>query len=102
MTAITFDTHAFIKRLTAAGMPEQQAEAVTTMVGEARDAEASQLATKADILAVKGEILAAKSELKAEMSELKAEMMKWMIGALGFQTLAILGGLAALLKLAAK
>ena len=26
MSAIAFDTHAFIKRLTAAGMPETQAE----------------------------------------------------------------------------
>ncbi|HEX2151781.1 MAG TPA: hypothetical protein VHG31_07285 [Stellaceae bacterium] len=33
------------------------------------------------------------------MAELKAEMLKWMFGAVGLQTLAILGGVAALFKL---
>ncbi|MEO5373197.1 MAG: CCDC90 family protein [Alphaproteobacteria bacterium] len=85
MVAISFDTHAFIKRMTAAGMPEQQAETVADALRESRESDMSQLVTKAD--------------LRAEMAETKAEMMKWMIGALGLQTLAILGGLAALIRL---
>lgn len=49
MSAITFDTHAFVKRLTAAGMPEAQAEAVTSMVKEARETDLDSLATKVDL-----------------------------------------------------
>ena len=46
MAAITFDTHAFIKRLTAAGMPEPQAEILAEE--QARLIE-DRLATKTDI-----------------------------------------------------
>lgn len=46
---LAIDAHAFIKRLTAAGMPEAQAEAVTSLVKEAQDGAAGELATKADL-----------------------------------------------------
>ena len=38
-------------------------------------------------------------EIRGELAELKADMLKWMFGAVGLQTLAILGGVAALLRL---
>ena len=50
MSSITFDTHASVKRLIAAGMPESQAEAVTTMVQEVRENDLYQMATKTDLL----------------------------------------------------
>ena len=50
MSTMTFDTHAFIKRLTAAGMPEAQAEAVTDTVKEARETDLERLSTKTDLL----------------------------------------------------
>ena len=37
---------------------------------------------------------------KPDLAETKAEILKWMFGAIGFQTLAILGGVAILLRLA--
>ncbi len=37
MSAITFDTHAFIKRLTAAGMPELQVEVLAEEQGVDRN-----------------------------------------------------------------
>ena len=37
MSAIAFDTHAFIKRLTAAGMPEIQAEVLAEAAGDLID-----------------------------------------------------------------
>ena len=46
MAAIAFDTHAFVKRLTAAGMPESQAEILAEE--QARLIE-DRLATKADV-----------------------------------------------------
>lgn len=68
MTSLAFDTHAFIKRLIAAGMPEAQAETVTSLVKEAQENGVSSLATKAD--------------LREEIAPLKAELMlvKWMLG----------------------
>jgi len=38
-------------------------------------------------------------EIRVELVALKAEMLKWMFGAVGLQTLAILGGVAALFRL---
>ncbi len=36
---------------------------------------------------------------KAALAETKAEILKWMFGAISFQTLAILGGVTLLLRL---
>ena len=53
MSAIAFDTHAFIKRLTGAGMPEAQAEILAEE--QARLSE-TQLATKTDLERLKHEL----------------------------------------------
>lgn len=53
MNAIAFDTHAFIKRLTAAGMPEPQAEVLAEEQAKLIE---TQLATKADLEALKHEL----------------------------------------------
>jgi len=46
MTTITFDTHAFVKRLIAAGMPEPQAEVLADQQTKLID---DKLATKHDL-----------------------------------------------------
>ena len=46
MASIVFDTHAFVKRLTAVGMPEEQAEALADEQAKLID---ERLATKADL-----------------------------------------------------
>ena len=46
MTIVAFDTHKYVKRLTAAGMPENQAEVIAD---EQRSLIEDQLATKRDI-----------------------------------------------------
>ena len=46
MNAITFDTHRFVKKLTAAGMPEAQAE---VLAEQQRDLIEDKLATKRDL-----------------------------------------------------
>ena len=53
MSAIAFDTHAFIKRLTIAGMPEAQAE---VLAEEQTKLIETQLATKADLNLLKHEL----------------------------------------------
>ncbi len=38
-------------------------------------------------------------ELRRDLAETKVEILKWLIGLIGFQTIAVLGGVAALIKL---
>lgn len=63
------------------------------------------LATKADLAAAIAEL---RTELKTEFAELKTEfagtkidLLKWIIGAIGFQTV-VLGALISLVRIAAK
>lgn len=60
MSAIAFDTHAFIKRLMLAGMPEAQAEILAEEQSKLIE---TQLATKAGIAEVRKDIELAKHEL---------------------------------------
>ncbi len=39
------------------------------------------------------------AEVERKIAEARAEILKWMFGAVGLQTLAILGGVAALFRL---
>ena len=112
--AIAFDTHRFVKHLTASGFTEQQAEALAS---EQVNLLNSNLATKADIESVKAEIEALRQETKAgiealrqetkadnaslrqetkaDIESVKADLLKWMFGAMIAQ-----GGLiVALVKL---
>ena len=83
--AIAFDTYKFVKRLTAHGFTEEQAE---VLAAEQVNLLNSNLATKSDIEALR-------LATKADIETLKADLMKWLIGALIAQ-----GGLiVALVKL---
>ena len=116
MSVALFNTHAFVKRLTAAGMPEIQAEILADenvrLIDErlATKADLANHATKADIgllktdiETLKADVGALKSDLantatKAELAEVKADILKWMFGTIGFQTVVILGAVVLLLK----
>ncbi len=117
MSVVLFDTHAFVKRLTAAGMPEAQAEVLADQQAQLID---ERLATKADIsvlATVKGlddlrsdtknglddlrrdtrkGLDDLRSDSKVMLAETKADILKWVIGTIGFQTLVILGAVLAL------
>lgn len=70
MTAVTFDTHAAIRKLRDAGIQEPQAETIVDVFSNAVNAE--RLATKADLAA------------------LETRLIKWMAGiALSAATVAI-------------
>lgn len=56
MSAIAFDTHAFVKRMTAVGMPLEQAEALAEEQAKLID---ERLATKQDLRLPKNELLLA-------------------------------------------
>ena len=66
--AIAFDTHRFVKNLTASGFTEQQAE---SLAQEHVHLLNSNPATKADIW-----------EIKAGMQLVRVDLLKWMIGAM--------------------
>jgi basic membrane lipoprotein Med (substrate-binding protein (PBP1-ABC) superfamily) len=72
----TLDTHETVKRLTAAGFSDAQAEALTAAVKNAVDIDLSNLATKTDI-----------ADLQREMADMKAELVKWVVG-VGFAQVA--------------
>ena len=93
MSVALFNTHAFVKRLTAAGMPESQAEILADEQVRLID---ERLATKADLanLATKTDL----ESVRAEIADSKAEILKWLFGTIGFQTFIILAAIVTLLK----
>ena len=66
--AIAFDSHRFVKNLTASGFTEKQAEALANEQVQLLN---GNLATKADILA-----------LKADIEKVKSDLLKWMMMAM--------------------
>jgi hypothetical protein len=69
------DTHRLVKRLVAVGFSDEQAETVTDVVREGREADVSNLATK-------GDVSTAVAQLRTEIAEAKADILKWVIGLL--------------------
>jgi hypothetical protein len=120
MNALLFDTLRLSRILRDKGhFTSEQAEALAEALGEASHgdlatkADLADLATKADLAAVRTEMAELRTELKTEMAELKIELkteiagikielLKWIIGAIGFQTVVVLGALISLIKIVAK
>ena len=94
--AIAFDTHRFVKNLTAGGFTEKQAE---TLADEQVHLLNANLATKVDIQAVKADIQAVKADLQVEIQTVKADLLKWIVTAMTAQTGVILGLAAGLIRL---
>ena len=73
MNSFAFDTHAFVKILTHAGMEEQQAEALvdfqTQLINDS-------LATKRDIEEVKASVEALRLKTEQSIEKLKVELEK--------------------------
>ncbi len=81
--AIAFDTHRFVKNLTASGFTEAQAEALAREQVHLLDAN---LATKSDLAAVRAGLEISIEMVKAEVHSVKADILKWMITAMMAQT----------------
>ena len=100
MTSVAFDTLKLAQRLEAAGFSSKQAQDMASAIAETI---VENVVTR-DYLdlrlgEVRTEIGAEISSLRSEMLRLNADTLKWVFGAVGLQTLAILGGVAALFKL---
>ncbi|HEX3496494.1 MAG TPA: DUF1640 domain-containing protein, partial [Methylocella sp.] len=61
-------------------------------------ADVGNLATKAGLAAVKADL----AKLEAKIAEAKADILKCVVGAIGFQTVVILGALVSLVRIFAK
>ena len=93
MYALLFDTLRLSRTLRDKGhFTSEQAEALAEALSQARRGD---LATKADLAA-------AIAELKTEIAETKTDLLKWIIGAIGFQTVVILGALISPIRIAAR
>jgi hypothetical protein len=101
MATTTFDTLKFANTLKAAGVPDKQAEAQASVLGEALAVNFKELATKEDLIATKVDLTAAigsvrtdlgndirrtEQRLDAKIDNLAAKfdgqltLLKWMIG----------------------
>ena len=67
MTTYTIDTHETVRQLTAAGIPDNQAEAIVAALSRS-DAD---IVTKTDL---RQEIAAAKADLRQEITAVKADL----------------------------
>ena len=89
MTSIAFDTHAFVKDLTAAGMPEAQAEVLAQSQAKLND---EKLATKQDLKDLE-------ERLRRGMRELELPLKHDLTVRLGSMMVIAVGAVAALVKL---
>ena len=66
------------------------------------DIDSLRVATKADIdslrVATKADIDSLRLATKADLAETKADVLKWIVGAIGLQTVVILGAVVALAR----
>ncbi len=74
MMSAGFDTLEIEKRLKGAGFDDAQAEAITGVLREAREADLSRLATKDDLALVKDDLALVKDELARVKDELKNDI----------------------------
>ena len=73
MATLTFDTHAFVKKLTQAGMPEEQAEVLARSQAMLID---EKLATKQDLKELELRLKRDIQELKRDMKELETRLVR--------------------------
>ncbi len=90
------------KEMKAAGFTDGQAEALARAVGRLQSEGVADLATKADLkgfeLALKADLREADLRLQGKLSDTKAELLKWTMGAIGVQTIVIVGAVIALAR----
>jgi len=82
MSAITFDTLAYAKRLREAGIPESQAEAQAAALVDVLKESAGELATRNDITALRQDInrLESRINVMEERTEGRFKLLQWMLG----------------------
>jgi hypothetical protein len=101
MSAVAFDTLKFAQSLRdKVNFSPTQAEGISQAFSEAI---AGQLVTRSDgmNLATKDDISSLKDQLKrldGKIESSKSETLRWIVGAIGFQTIAVVGTVFALVR----
>jgi hypothetical protein len=105
-----FDTLKLARALRDANFSAEQADGMASAIAEAVQTD---LATKSDLremelraqtglreleLRLDGKIATLGADLRAEIAATKADIVKWVFGAIGFQTLVLLGALITLIR----
>lgn len=94
-----FDSLAYAKSMESVGFTRQQAEKMAEEQAKLID---ERLATKEDIYALQADIealrLSTKADIETNAASTKAEILKWVLGAIGLQTLSLLGGMIAIIR----
>jgi hypothetical protein len=93
---VAFDTLKLADRLEAAGMTPAQARGTASALAETMT---GAVATAADIAAIRAEIRESELRLRTEIADLRSDILKWVIGAIGFQTVIVIGAVAGLIRL---
>jgi hypothetical protein len=93
MAAVAFDTLKLAQRLEAAGLPGKQAQDVARALSET----IGEVVVIREYLGLRLAEIAAR--LEGKIAEARSETLKWVTGAVGLRTLAILAGVAGLLRL---
>ena len=98
--SVAFDTLKLADRLEAAGMPPQQAKGVAAALAETATAN---LVTREyldlRLSETEARLRGAIAEVRTEIAAVKADLMRWNVGTIGFQTVVILGPVAAPIRL---
>jgi hypothetical protein len=89
---VAFDTLKLADRLEAAGMSAAQARGTAAALAETMT---GAVATASDVAALRAEIRESELRLRAEI---RSDILKWVIGAIGFQTIVVIGAVAGLIR----
>lgn len=73
---MAMDTHRVVKRLKEAGFTDIQAEVVTDVLQDSREAGLESLVTKGFL---RSELVEFKAEIRAELANFKADLFKWLL-----------------------
>lgn len=102
MAEASFDTLVVLRNLKSVGFSEKQAEAVTNLISDVRQAESNRSAIKTDLealrLSTKADLDALRLTTKADIETAKADIIEWVTGLIGSQTVAVLGAIVASAK----
>ncbi len=107
MATLTFDTHAFVKELTQAGMPEEQAEVlarsqamlIDEKLATKQDLKELELRLKRDIQELKRDMKELEMRLTRDMQEMELRLKHDLTVRLGSMMVVAVGVIAALVKL---
>ncbi len=103
MVAVTFDTFKFVRRLKDAGIPENQAEAISEAIKETHTNQFEEMAAKRDLKELEGQLSTKADMAKVEVQvlELKRDIKELeyrMTIRLGLMLVAVASGLFAALR----